>query len=476
MFQIKTQNQVRREQALFDQDVQQHLTGVLVAAAHGDFSRRADVSGLPASLAASGRAVNQLLDQMVMLRKDLAHMNAEHDRGDIDVTVDASRYGGELAVMAQHVNQMVGSHIAVKKKAMAVVKAFGEGDFDAPLEALPGKKAFINDTIEQVRRHLKGLIAEMSRMSSEHERGDIDVQIDSQKFQGDFRLMAQGINDMVGSHIAVKKMAMGVIGEFGRGNFDATLDTLPGKKVFINNTIEQVRGNLKGLIAEMNHMSVEHDRGDIDVMIDTERFAGDFRTMALGVNAMVNGHIAVKKKAMACVKAFGEGDFDAPLEAFPGKKVFINETIEQVRRNLKALIVDADMLAEAALAGQLDTRAEAGRHAGDFRRIIEGFNATLDAIVTPLSEVQSVLGSMEAGDLTHVITGDYQGSFAELKNAVNSSVAKLARTLNDVTGAAQALTAAASQVSSTSQSLSQSASEQAASVEETTASLQEMAS
>ncbi len=34
---------------------------------------------------------------------------------------------------------------------------------------------------------------------------------------------------------------------------------------------------------------------------------------------------------MACVKAFGEGDFNAPLEPFPGKKAFINETIETLR-------------------------------------------------------------------------------------------------------------------------------------------------
>ena len=79
---------------------------------------------------------------------------------------------------------MVAGHIAVKKKAMAVVKAFGEGDFDAPLEQFPGKKAFINDTIEQVRRNLKSLIAEMNAMAAEHGRGDIDVRVDADQAPG----------------------------------------------------------------------------------------------------------------------------------------------------------------------------------------------------------------------------------------------------------------------------------------------------
>jgi methyl-accepting chemotaxis protein len=64
---------------------------------------------------------------------------------------------------------------------------------------------------------------------------------------------------------------------------------------------------------------------------------------------MVAGHIAVKKKAMACVKIFGEGDFDAPLEQFPGKKAFINDTIETLRVNLRAAATIAESIAEGDL-------------------------------------------------------------------------------------------------------------------------------
>ena len=368
---------------------------------------------------------------------------------------------------------------AIRRASTAVIEAaaaLAQGDLTQPAQ-VDGKDEFaqIAASFEQVRGTLGRLVAEMNRMAAEHERGEIDATIDAQSFMGEYRNVAQGVNDMVGAHIVVKKVAMGVVAEFGRGNFDAALDPLPGKKAFINITIEQVRTNLKGLIEQMNHMSAQHDKGDIDVVIDTRRFEGQYKIMAQGINDMVGGHIAVKKKAMACIQAFGEGDFDAPLEAFPGKKAFINETIEQVRDNLKALISDTAMLAEHAVAGRLDARADAGRHAGDFRRIVEGINHTLDAIVTPLKEVQEVLARVEGGDLTVRIDGDYQGSFAELSSAVNHTVHKLAATLRDVVTAAQALTAAAGQVSSTSQSLSQSASEQAASVEETTASLQQMA-
>jgi len=321
---------------------------------------------------------------------------------------------------------------------------------------------------------LQELLGEMNHMTAEHDAGNIDAVINSNKFTGEFKTLADGVNNMAAGHIAVKKKAMACVAEFGRGNFKAPLEQFPGKKAFINETIEQVRSNLIGLIAELNHMSKEHDAGDIDVIIDSHKFEGDFATMALGINSMVAGHIGVKKKAMACVAEFGRGNFEAPLDQFPGKKAFINDTIEQVRRNLKALIVDTNMLVDAASAGRLDVRADATQHFGDFRKIVEGINDTLDAVVGPLTEVTRVLAAMEQGDLMQTAQIECRGQLKELCDSINSTIAKIAATITDVYSAAGSLTTASEQVSQTAQSLSQSSSEQAAGVEETSASIEEM--
>ncbi len=148
-----------------------------------------------------------------------------------------------------------------------------------------------------------------------------------------------------------------------------------------------LQGQIDGFVKAMNQMAEEHNRGDIDVVLPTERFQGVYKTMAQGVNEMVAGHITVKKKAMACVAEFGRGNFEAPLERFPGKKAFINETIERVRANLKDLAGDIDALTKAAVEGKLNTRADASRHEGDFGKMVEGMNATVDALVHHLDVV-----------------------------------------------------------------------------------------
>jgi methyl-accepting chemotaxis protein len=354
------------------------------------------------------------------------YVRNEHDKGEIDILIAADMFKGDFGKMAININTVLSSHIELNKKTMACVKAFGDGNFDAPLEQFPGKKAFINDTIEQVRGNLKNFIADMQHMSTEHDQGNIGVMIDTGKFHGAYETMAQGVNTMVGGHIELNRKAMACVKAFGDGNFDAPLEKFPGRKAFINDTIEQVRGNLKNFIADMKHMSDEHDQGDIDVMIDAGKFHGAYETMAQGVNTMVGGHIELNQKAMACVKAFGDGNFDAPLEQFPGRKAFINDIIEQVRANIQALIADTDMLARASAEGRIQVRADAGRHHGDFRRIVEDINATLETIVGPIIVVKTAVDSISTAAM------EISAGNADLSHRTEQQAASLEETASSM--------------------------------------------
>jgi len=195
----------------------------------------------------------------------------------------------------------------------------------------------------------------------------------------------------------------------------------PGDRTEQVGKIKQaLNSQLTGILEGVKFMSEEHDKGDIDIVLPVEKFIGSFKGMAQGVNDMVAGHIAVKKKAMACVAEFGRGNFEAPLEKFPGKKAFINETIEQVRVNLKALIADTDVLVRAAAEGKLATRADAAKHQGDFRRIIEGINNTLDEILIPIGEGNRILAQISSGKIDELIAQTYKGDHEKMKIAVNN--------------------------------------------------------
>ena len=362
-----------------------------------------------------------------------------------------------------------------------VIAAISDGNEAARAE-LSGATGGARDVLEAVNALLEAatrpgikLGQAITHMSVEHDRGDIDVSIPAESFKGSYASMAQSINTMVNGHIAVKKKAMACIKEFADGNFDAPLEQFPGKKAFINETIETLRGNLRGLISEMNKMSSEHDKGDIDVFVPVEKFKGDFGVMASGINDMVAGHIAVKKKAMACIKEFGAGNFDAPLEQFPGKKAFINETIEALRGNLRAIIAELQRLIAASTEGKLSERGAANRFVGDFATLVAGINGMLDAIILPIAEGNRVLELVSTGDLRQYVTIDCEGDHEKMKDAINTLVQNLSNVAAGIASAADQVASGSQQLSSAAEQLSQGVSEQAASGEEASASMEEMA-
>jgi methyl-accepting chemotaxis protein len=235
-----------------------------------------------------------------------------------------------------------------------------------------------------------------------------------------------------------------------------------------NGDFNQIKNNLNtcidalgSVLAEMGRMAQQHDLGETDAVMDARRFQGAYRTVAEGINTMVAGHLAVQQKAMACVAEFGRGNFEAPLERFPGKKAVINETIEQVRGNLKHLSADTDTLAEGALAGRLQTRADPDQHQGDFRKIVKGINATLDAVVRPMQEAGVALEKVAQADLRVQVTGDYAGDHAAIKTSINTMVQDLRRSMQQIGHNAQSLGTSSEELNAISQQMSANAEETA---------------
>ncbi len=154
--------------------------------------------------------------------------------------------------------------------------------------------------------------------------------------------------------------------------------------------VEKTRNQFDLLLQQMSHMSKEHDAGDIDILIDADLFElPEIQTAAKLVNKMVLDHINIKKKAMGVFAAFGEGNFDAPFDRLPGKKVFINEAIERVRGNFRMLTSETTRMADAIESGKLDADIDVTKFQGEYRTIVQSFErafASLNGAFRVLTE------------------------------------------------------------------------------------------
>jgi methyl-accepting chemotaxis protein len=278
---------------------------------------------------------------------------------------------------------------------------------------------YFNQTISSI----KNLMNDVNELSDSAVNGNLDKRADDGKYKGEYRSLVTGVNGLLDAVISPLNVTAEYVDRISKGDIPPKItDDYKGDFNEIKNNLNQLIDNLDNFVNQMNHMSKEHDLGDIDVIMNEDTFHGAYREMASGVNNMVNGHISVKKKAMACFMEFGNGNLDAEVEQFPGKKAFINDTIEKVRKNIKALIEDANILAVAARDGKLDTRADASKHQGDYRRIVQGINDTLDNVIGPLNVTAEYVDRISKGDIPPVITDEYSGDFNEIKTNLNALI------------------------------------------------------
>jgi methyl-accepting chemotaxis protein len=156
--------------------------------------------------------------------------------------------------------------------------------------------------------------------------------------------------------------------------------------------------------------------------------------------------------------------------------------MKNMTASIRKLITDAGMLSKAAVEGKLSTRADAARHEGDFRKIVQGVNDTLDAVIKPVEEASVALEKMANNDFTASVTGEYHGDHARIKvninrvlDILNESLGKVAEVTTQVASSSQQLSSTAEEMSAGAEQQTTQTQQVATSVEEMTVTVQEVA-
>jgi len=412
---------------------------------------------------------------------------------------------------------------ATVKKTVAAIEKIAKGDMTAKLE-IKSKDEFsqVSQAIDQVTATLTEMVAEADELSNAALEGRLTVRGKAENFEGGYRDVIEGVNAsfdaLVGFIDNIPTPCMSINKDYeiqymnkagaslGEANakdlvnarrkcfdFFKTGDCRTSKcacsRTFLSNS-----GNSSDTIArplddeyDISYSAVPlHSKdgaiaGAIEIIVDqtviktAERKMNKIAAFQNEEIARLKGNLQkISQGNLDCDFAVSEADGDTreTAELF----VTISGALKQSVRAIEGLVADADMLAEAAVSGALQTRADDSRHLGDFRRIVAGVNRTLDLVITPINETINVFKHLAEGDLTLKVEGDYRGDFDVLKTALNESLRSINETLSQVNIAVDQVAEGSVQVSQASQSLSQGASEQASSLEEITSSTTEIAS
>jgi methyl-accepting chemotaxis protein len=218
------------------------------------------------------------------------------------------------------------------------------------------------------------------------------------------------------------------------GDFSAVRSTRRKDEIgVIMNKFHAVTEVVSSMIGDINKMSEEQvKKGDLDYYLDESKYSGKFKTVVNQINGLsksVNNDVEI---LIGAIKKFAQGDFDAKLKRFPGKKALLNEAIDTLEQNLNLELSDIETLIEESINGRLDARADLNKHRGGWKKIMAALNKLIDAIVEPIQEAKEVIGLLREGVLSVKVVGDYKGDFDDFKASINDMIDELKKYIGNI--------------------------------------------
>jgi methyl-accepting chemotaxis protein len=407
---------------------------------------------------------------------------------------------------------------SMSAKATAA-EQIGAGNLEVQIQ-VASEEDVLGKAMIAMRKSINRVVAETDGLVEAAVEGRLGERADGSKFHGSFRQIIEGINTtldaLVGHLNAVPAPAMIIDTEFTVQYLNDAAATMTGKtadsalgmkchELFATGDCRSESCALKQAMTRGEQVTSETDAhpngqdleisytgvpvknqkgeviGALEVVTDLtaikhasrkarkvkEYQDGEVDKLTTVLDKLSRGDLSTQAEV-----AGSDGDTAETREVFEGIAGAVNQTIDAIG----ALVGDSSKLAHAAKAGELQTRADASKHGGDFGEVVSGINETLDAVVGPITEAAQVLDKMAVKDLSSRVAGDYKGDHAKIKSTLNSALENVGESMGMVLAGSDQVASAANQISVGAQSLAQGASEQASSIEEISASLQEMTS
>lgn len=267
------------------------------------------------------------------------------------------------------------------------------------------------------------------------------------------------VNDMLDALVrplrvasqAMRQIAHGVIPEF-------VIDDYPGEFNDVKRSINTFLAVMYGMHNEVQTLVEAVKKGQLETRGNDWDYDGCWRDLVAGLNDVLDAFVKPFRVAADSVERISRGDIPQNItERYRGDFNAIRRQLNACFGNVRALVADADTLARAAVDGHLDTRADAERHGGDFRRVVEGVNRTLDAVTAPVEEASRIIAKIAAQDLSARVTGEYRGDHAIMKENINRMAEDLERAIAAIRRNATALADSATRLSAVSRQMTSAA-------------------
>ncbi len=380
--------------------------------------------------------LNTCIDSLNALISDMGSLSARAVAGELSTRIDQTRHRGAYAEIAEGVNRTLEALTGPVSIASWYVDSISKGDIPPAItDEYRGDFNDLKDSLNRCIAAVGALVEDANTLAQAAVRGDLSTRADAARHQGDFRRVVEGVNATLDAVVTPLQAAADALDKFGNGEAPTEVTAeYPGEYAKIKRGVNGVLATVKMRNEDVTRLIEAARAGRLDLRADVGRYRGFNGKMMAGLNEMLDTLIAPLKVAAEYVDRIAKGDIPEKITAtYHGDFNEIKNNLNTCIDAVNLLVADANGLAVAAVEGHLDTRADASTHQGDFRKIVQGVNDALDALVGPLQKTIGHLEHLSHGVIDETITREYKGDYVKLKESFNRAFAAVNALVADAT-------------------------------------------
>jgi methyl-accepting chemotaxis protein len=375
--------------------------------------------------------------------------------GRLTVRADPQQYQGAYRELCAGMNQMLDGLATPIRECSIALERVAKGDLSTrSTYTFRGDFAAIEQSLIRTTDVVAGVVREIDELARSAKRGDLGVRAGAARYDGAYREMCNGVNEMLSSVVDPVRECAQALERVANGQLDATLrGNFPGDYASLKTSLEGTVRVLRTLLDETAKLTRAAQEGRLAERADASQFQGGYRQLCESINQMLDELLGPVQATLAALERLAQHDLTATVHGdFRGdhKKLAraVEQAVRQMRRAMQDITGSSQELANsstelATVSQRMGSSAQStSSEAEVVSNAAKAINDSIQSVASAAEEMTSSIKEIARNAST---ASNVARNAVESANVTQAAMAKLATSSQEVGSVIKLITAIAAQ-------------------------------